>query len=763
MTDSTNEKETAPRFRTAAEESDGRTVVAVSWLDRARVRMRRQHMPAFRSEVTTPTALNDIAGLAEQASRDLYKPTMDATGRHMRTIQEDLAEHAAEGGVGIGQGKHSYEAPMKNIKELDGLRFTGLDEIPLMGKLFQLIRSNPKAARVVATPQAIERGTFFVEVERTVPPQYHGPYDATTGRPQFPDKSNTQFWTPEQKVKRDVDIVDVQNPGALQGDEMRSIDRFTASLLRGENGAQMSPQQILKLHDQLQSGQTTNLKAGPNASQWVERVMGGAGEALKTDAARVGWLNFAATLVKGGLATVAAIGAASALGAMGAGMAHISPPNEKAAPAIPNNPYAPPTTTDPAAAFGAQQQGTGMAPPQQQASPATYQPFGAVNQNFGNLPASAPAQGGGIGAMPTAPSAPNVNAPDPYGWTRVNAAAGRVLQAQNAQMAPGYGYAPQRSEGGAAFEAVSAALHGTPSEEQIGEAFNGALSLGDTPQGHEQMLKLMASLAAFAPQIERFNAMANGGNEQAAYAAPQQPQQSQAAYPQQPQVMASSGRERRFAGRSDGSLSQSAGFDLLDNQFTGSAAFLNSYFANYNAMLERARTDPQFAAWLRQNPEALQGVNPETMSYYGGGAENAQTYRQTDPNENWEQELERDLQTMNSGQYQQWEAAQQGVQNQIAQNYGNAGLTDAYGNSVGPALQNTYNTVNPQGAQAAPQYNAWAAQPQGNPNVGPLPQHNNWAQGQQPQQYSPPQPSQSQTTYRWMPGPNGGGNWVPNR
>lgn len=415
----TNNDRTSEREEVAA-----RTVEAVSWFDRARIRDRRMQIPLFRSEVQNPTTGTDLASLAEQASKSLYQPTMNARGLHMRTIQEDLAEQAAEGGRGIGQSKHSYEAPAQNLKELDGLRFPGLGNTPLMGRLLSLIRSNPRAARAIATPQHIERGTFSVRVTGTTPAHYNGPYDPKSGRPIYAFQPNSPYWSPAQKSTRDVDLLDVQNPGALSAEEKASIDAFTASLLKGADGAMMSPQQILKLHDLLQAGQQVGLKAGPNGAAWMNRVMGNVGEILSDDAARIGAAGLIQTFFKLGSLVAASLGLAAAVTIWGYGLTQINPHNAKIAPmAQGNNPYAASKISDPAAAFGAQR---GLDTPRQAIdAPVPYQPFGAVNQNFGNLPAAPPP--GGIGAMPIAPPDPSAPPSPEYNWTRVNSAVGKIL------------------------------------------------------------------------------------------------------------------------------------------------------------------------------------------------------------------------------------------------------------------------------------------------------------------------------------------------
>lgn len=403
-----------------------RTVEAISWFDRARIRQRRQQLPKFQSEVQAPTSQTDLAGLAEQAARDLYKPTMGAKGRHMKTIQEDLSEQAAEGGRGIGRGKHSYEAPANNLADMDGMRFTGLGNIPLLGKLFSLIRSNPRAARLIATPQRVERGTFSVRVASTIPAQYSGPYDRSTGKPVYPNQLNSPYWTPARKTTRDVDLVDIQSPGALSAEERSSLDPFTASLLGGADGARISPQQILKLHDQLQAGGQVSLKAGPNGADWMNRVMGSVGETLRADAARIGAVNLVAKLFQMGTLITSALGLAVAAGTMGYSMAKINPSNEQIAPTQRGyNPYAATTNSDPAAAFDQQSQvQPGAQQPMASPTPAPYQPFGAVNQNFGNLSVPS-APGGGVGAMPSV--TPSQNGVSPYGWTRINSVISRMI------------------------------------------------------------------------------------------------------------------------------------------------------------------------------------------------------------------------------------------------------------------------------------------------------------------------------------------------
>ena len=724
--------------------AEGPRVVEAGWLDRFLRRKKYQELAEyskdFQKELGTkyvPTGTNDIGEFTSEVGQGLYNPTMTSKNRTLQDIQEGLAERAHEGGIDIGPGKQSYNKPVQNIGDVNGLKVKGIGLLGngLMSKIAQKLAGGvPKIAAKLTEERSIGADIFSVKMKR-----YHGAFNSE-GKP-------TRLGDPTAWKE---EWFDLHKTPPLAPYERGQQDPTVMNLVKSKT---VSAEQILAWHDQKQQGIDLPIRSGANAPVWSKSLANDLGQTLAADAARVGRTNFLIDIVSSVSTFTSMIGFVAAVGMAGVGMANINPTDQQTAMPQNSNPYAAPSsqTNDPSQAFqqssqssqgGQGGQATGTA------APVSNRPFGAVNQNFGNF--STPAQNGGaVGAIPNATGVPQ-NAPanpnDPYAWTRVNAAAGRVLVAQSTQMsqpvAPVATQAATPDDGSQFMQLMESALHGAPTDEQITKAFNSVLSLGDTPAGHQKLVQLLESLGQFAPQIERFDSegqIAQGQETQA---------------PQQTQVTAS--RQPRFAGRSDGVLNEAVGYGTLDNNFSGTSAFLNPYGTQYNSILQRAQNDPQFATWLHQNPEYAQGINPETSSYVGGGAESAQTYRQVDPNENWEQELQRDLQMMNGGNYQQWEAAQPNVQNQIADHYGNSQLTDAYGNPVGSDLQNTYNTVNPQGAQPVPQYDAWNSQPQGNPAVGPLPQHNNWAQGQAPQ-YTPPQP-----TYKWMPGPNGSGTWVPN-
>lgn len=484
-----------------------RTVEAVSWFDRARIRNRRLQMPAFRSEVQTPTQVNDLASLAEQASKNLYKPTMDARGLHMKTIQEDFAEAAHDSGLGLGPGRHGYEVPAKSLNEFDGFKTPSLGSMPLLGRLFGLIQRNPRAATKMVTNHQIAAGVFSAEVTSTVttPARYIGNQFDKFGRPMYKKQTDPRYWMPAQSTKQ-TRLVDLTEPmNTLTQEELASMDEFTRNLFQSK---QMTPQQILALHDRLQAGQRVNLKAGPNAAEWLDRIMGDVGQALKEDAARIGGWNLIATICQIGSVVASALGFAAAVGMWGYGMAQMQTPDREATlPTLAQqsaNPFAAPDpNADPYAAFG---QAGSAATPQPQAP---NQPFGAVSQNFGNLPST-----GNYGPTPPSIQPPQTQPADPndgYGWTRVNSAAGRVLMAQAAQM-------PAQDQGGATqigqaaqepqqmAQAIQAALQGAPSPEQIEAALDNALSMGDTPQGQQEVLRLLEMFGQrFSPQIDRFD------------------------------------------------------------------------------------------------------------------------------------------------------------------------------------------------------------------------------------------------------------------
>lgn len=724
----------------------------VSVFDRLRILNRKNLGTLFGKELATKGVAGDMEGLTGEGAKGfydhLYSKNLKPFGK---TIQESVAEEAHNGGVGIGKDKFSYEAPIKDLKNMGGMHFSGLDNVPFMDKILQLVRKDPEAARIIAAPQRIPKDTFGIWVTPTKP-TYVGTSFLADGTPAFKNQSDPRYWKLAQP--RTVDLVDLETPGMLKDGEGDSLEPFVKSLLHGADGPQMSPRQFLQLQDLYQSKNTSNLRKLGGAEDWVTRVMGTAGEALASDAKHVGIMNFTVSCVKFGLLILSLVPfAAVGISAIIAG-AHINPSdNQVAQPADQENPYAAPTSTDPADAFSQFKQSGSPAP---SATPGTAQggyvtptplnqPFGAMNQNFGTLDVNMPGALG-IGALPTVTvrgreqgpfgnptsgpipynmysSNPSYGQnPDGYGWVRQSEAARRVLTAQSTQVGQNTQVGPdaqspqdnQSVDPGSVGEdpefrdAANQALEGVPTEGQMNAAFNAALSLGDTPQGHQKMLDLFNAFGKFAPQFQRFEA--DGAQHTQQSDPTQTGNTSSTPMPDddlatQRQPALASNRRRFAADSGEAALHAIPGYNMLmKGDMTNTAGFIHGYQGQYAAAVDRANKDPQFAAWWRSNPEYMVGRNPEHESYEGSGPESAQSARQNDPNEDWIQKYQRDLEQMNKPNFRQYEDGAAQGKGQTADFYNRTPLTDASGNPVGQSVGNAYSTINPTTGGYPPSY-----------------------------------------------------------
>lgn len=707
------------------DEQKTREVVAgFNWFEKALERSKYRKDVAERfHDYIKPGAAGAGAGssldsIVDQSSKRYYAPTFEKPNGLLRTVQEDAAE-LAEGGV--PKSGFSLGTPASNIKDMKGLKYNGALG-PGLNLLARAMGDN-HAIKLLNKKHILKHNVLEVVVHLS-------PLDPKTGVP-----------IPNAKpIVHSFDLADydMQPP---------DVQKASPSYVQQWANDGMSAQDILNLNDAIASGKTMPLHAKTDASAYMNGVVAPAADALKGEALKVGSINaIQRAFVVGGI-VAAGLGLAANAGLGIHSATHMQDPpgfEQKIDPS--HNPYLvnPTTGDDPSSAFPQTSNSSGTSPMGGTVFQQGTTPFGSVSQNFGNLSSAlgtAPSvaqmpQGSGVGFMPSVNTdkqengQPNYNADqNPFDWTRISAAALSVRMANDGAAIP---MSPQQSASVSMPEVFNSVLKGLPSEEELEKMITDAVATGDTPEGFHQLAQVLNSITNIAaPHVEIFeNSM---GSAQSATSAP-----------------------NRVAGRGFEAVKGVPGFSTLDNSIQDTSAFMNPYLEQYQAIKNRAQYDPAFAQWLKDNPDYASGIDPNHRGYYGQGAETAQMMRQQDPNENPDQELERDLNMMNGGNWQQWEAPQTAVQQQSSNYYRNLGMTDANGNNIGEGLAQA-NSMPAVGAGQAPEYNAQPSQYQQiNPNGGGYTSgYKNWTQGQ-PASYNNTPPA-----WKWMAGPNGG-TWVPN-